>query len=131
MSEELTKCLFCGNDEPDVTTKEPLAMTLAKTDEVRCGMEGCPIENVTMSVAAWNKHYVCHDIHGEPVYAGNDIKITADDSPHGYKGKASILACVPVDGIPIPVNFVFEQAIREKRKIIIELIESEADHERD
>ena len=61
MSEELKDCAHCGNDEPDITTQETLAMTLTDDDMVRCGQEGCPIENVTMTVAAWNRRYVCND----------------------------------------------------------------------
>ncbi len=122
MSNELIPCPYCGNDEPDTTTTEPLAMNLRGDDTVRCGQDGCPIENVRMLVRQWESRYVCPGENGEKVFAGDDIKITADDSPHGYKGKASLLGCVPVDGVPMPINFLFEQAIRDKRKILIELI---------
>ncbi len=104
-------CPYCG-DEPDSTGAI-----------VWCATSGCPNQGRQMYKCKWNRRFVCClDKSEDKVFAGDDIKITADDSPHGYKGKASLLGCVPVDGVPMPINFLFEQAVRDKREIIIELI---------
>ncbi len=58
---ELAACPYCGDDELDITTKEPLAMTLNDDDMVRCTTEGCPSSHVPVTVAAWNRRYVCPD----------------------------------------------------------------------
>ncbi len=89
--EDLIKCPFCGSDELDITTKEPLAMTSNDDDLVRCGNEGCPICDVTMTVKAWNRRYVCDDKHGKPVYAGDRARAA------GFEGKADRLGGIRIE----------------------------------
>lgn len=82
--ESLATCPYCGNDKPDITTVEALAMTLTDNDSVACTTEGCPIEGVKMLVSQWNKRYVCPDKHGNPVYAGDKV----------YWGSEKVIATV-------------------------------------
>ncbi len=113
MSNKPIPCPYCG-DEPESTGSI-----------ATCRTKDCPNLGHQMYICKWNRRFVCLATNGDKVFAGDDIKITADDSPHGYKGKASLLGCVPVDGVPMPINFLFEQAVRHKREVIIELIKED------
>ena len=72
MSIELP-CPYCGNEELDTTTKEPLAMTLNDGDMVRCGNEGCPICDVLMTVKTWNRRFAYLDENDDKVFAGDKV----------------------------------------------------------
>lgn len=55
---DLLPCPYCGNADPDITTVQPLAMRIKNSDTVRCTTPGCPIEDVSMTVAAWNRRLI-------------------------------------------------------------------------
>ena len=81
MSEsKLTACPFCGG--------RPVVWQIEKVEDWRvgCAHESCQMYRVTTlhkptkaeAIAAWNRRYVCDDKNGDPVFVGDEVKISSE-----------------------------------------------------
>ena len=66
MSTELLPCPFCG---------WPAESNAGGLDIYCSNQYGCDAFDCSMSVKDWNRRFVCLDKNGDPVYAGNKVRL--------------------------------------------------------
>lgn len=59
---ELAACLHCGSEAYDI---DP--------GHVSCNNEECCLYHIAFHREQWNRRYICPDMHGKPVYAGDKV----------------------------------------------------------
>ncbi len=108
MSNEL--CPYCGN--------EPIPTGAGA--KVMCNNLKCPIYAHECSPGQWDRRFVRLDKNGDKVFAGDEVKLTIDDSS---EGKLRLLACfIDGDSIPLPIEWIREDTDRRGLPLEIELI---------
>ncbi len=126
---ENARCPYCGHEVyagEYLYAKDKMIVRCGSTGE-KCRLfpSSGPVtkEEFPAVLAAWNKRFVCPDMNGKAVYAGDEVCITASDSKGSFTGKARILACIPVDGCPMPLEYLRCDADSEGVELFIELIQ--------
>lgn len=129
MSDILLPCHSCG-----ATRGNALSVWEIRGEgwRVGCVNEKCVMAKVVThpypteaeAITAWNRRYVRLDKNGKAVFAGDEVKITASDSSDGCEGKIQLLVCIPIDGVPMPVEYLRENGDAEGITLEIELVKT-------
>ena len=63
MSVEMKPCAFCGE------------IVIEDYGSTACDNSQCPIFRIVMSIATWNRRFVCNDKYGKKVFEGNEVML--------------------------------------------------------
>ena len=96
MSKAELKCPYCGGDEliaTDVGGGLPWHILCE-----RCLQKGPKAPTFEIAWAAFRRRYVYPDKNGEPVYAGDEVTVTADCLPHPEIAEMTLGPILDIDG---------------------------------
>ena len=126
MNKELLPCPCCNgkaktSDGGFGPVNQDEVFTLHFVECVDCGLM-VSADTLDEAIRLWNRRFVRLDKNGDKVFTGDEVAVIASNTDYASTGEARLLACVPINGLPVPLDYVQELGGEEEATVEIELI---------